>query len=80
MRFQERPQPYNFKVGDDEFSGRVREIITDPEMITVVFVNVTTSLPPGTYRYDNGRIYLDPADRNWKYAEKQQFNHNFARG
>ena len=79
MRFQERPQMYNFKVADDEFSGRVHTITSDDTMTTVVFVHVTTTLPHGTYRYDNGRLYFDPADKFWKYAEKIQTNHNFAR-
>ena len=79
MRFSERPQIYNFKVADDDFSGYVQSITSDGAATTVVFTMVDTTLPPGSYRYDNGRIYLDPVDRKWKYTEKVEGNHNFSR-
>lgn len=71
MIFTPRPQPYNFKILDYEFSGRVVSVNNDGKFTKVVFEDVITDAPPAGVNYMAGHIYQLPDTFNtWCYTEK----------
>ena len=68
MIFYNRPQAFNFKVLDYDFSGHVKVINVGNTGTTVIFERVNTDIPAAGVAYMGGQLFMD--SEGWKYWEK----------
>ena len=69
MIFYKRPQPFNFKIYEYEFSGVVSDIEITDRFVLVTFERVNTDFPELGIDYMGGRMFKDKG--KWKFLEKK---------